>query len=233
MNLEISLIMLQVIRQWLLNIATISAGLKILNMLRFNTSKLKFNIIFLLILYFAFIYSYQCFCDNSYGFYGRADESACNLECRGDPSEICGGSWKNSVYNSTQSMHFLCFDYTVTKIFIFLVSTTSLDINCPFLVTRNTMFTCNLTASSNQSNFKVNVDFADGTPIQNYTLANSSISFKHSYSLSGIYIVSVSVQNTKLYLNPLITSKEKFPLNKGLLFYSDFFFWFRFRINVQ
>ena len=60
------------------------------------------------------LYSYQCFCDNSFGTYERADESDCNTECLGDPSEICGGSWKNSVYNSTQSKHLFYVDYTVS-----------------------------------------------------------------------------------------------------------------------
>lgn len=38
-----------------------------------------------------------CFCGNGYGRYGSADN--CNMRCNGDPSQICGGSWANSVYD--------------------------------------------------------------------------------------------------------------------------------------
>merc|ERR1712176_493558 len=42
----------------------------------------------------------ECFCGNSYGTYGETAESDCNKSCRvGDG--ICGGSWRNSVYRSS------------------------------------------------------------------------------------------------------------------------------------
>lgn len=41
-------------------------------------------------------YGSQCFCDNDYGKYGKADN--CNMPCNGNPKEICGGKWANSVY---------------------------------------------------------------------------------------------------------------------------------------
>jgi len=41
-------------------------------------------------------YSNYCFCGNSYGKYGVADN--CNMACSGDQNQICGGSWANSVY---------------------------------------------------------------------------------------------------------------------------------------
>ena len=41
-------------------------------------------------------FSTHCFCDNSYGRYGAA--SNCNMNCSGNRSEKCGGSWANSVY---------------------------------------------------------------------------------------------------------------------------------------
>lgn len=39
---------------------------------------------------------YQCFCGDHYNLYGPSDN--CNHICPGDQSEICGGSWSNSIY---------------------------------------------------------------------------------------------------------------------------------------
>jgi beta-lactam-binding protein with PASTA domain len=41
-------------------------------------------------------YSNYCFCGNRYGTSGPADN--CDMPCAGNSSEICGGSWANSVY---------------------------------------------------------------------------------------------------------------------------------------
>jgi len=38
----------------------------------------------------------QCFCGNSYNHYGTS--SGCNSACSGDPYQICGGAWANSIY---------------------------------------------------------------------------------------------------------------------------------------
>lgn len=38
----------------------------------------------------------QCFCGNSYGKHGPSN--SCALQCRGNPNEICGGEWTNSIY---------------------------------------------------------------------------------------------------------------------------------------
>lgn len=46
--------------------------------------------------YAATQYGRQCFCGNSYGQYGAADN--CNMPCSGNPSELCGGFYANSVY---------------------------------------------------------------------------------------------------------------------------------------
>ena len=40
----------------------------------------------------------QCFCDNSYGNYGTANNTDCSGECRGNSSQTCGGTWRNEVY---------------------------------------------------------------------------------------------------------------------------------------
>ena len=40
----------------------------------------------------------HCFCGNSFGKHGSGLESECNRKCKTSESEICGGSWRNSVY---------------------------------------------------------------------------------------------------------------------------------------
>ena len=40
----------------------------------------------------------NCFCGNSYGKYGKAPESDCNMPCPGNSSWMCGGSYINRVY---------------------------------------------------------------------------------------------------------------------------------------
>ena len=45
------------------------------------------------------IQSNTCYCGNSYGRYGLASsDSSCNLACNGNPNQICGAAWLNSVY---------------------------------------------------------------------------------------------------------------------------------------
>ncbi len=46
-------------------------------------------------------YGSQCFCGNSYGKYGRANN--CNMKCNGNPNEICGGFWANDIYELRSS----------------------------------------------------------------------------------------------------------------------------------
>ena len=41
-------------------------------------------------------YSTYCFCGNAYGRSGAANN--CNMTCGGNPAEMCGGGWANSVY---------------------------------------------------------------------------------------------------------------------------------------
>ena len=47
--------------------------------------------------YAATQYGQQCFCGNTYGKYGPATN--CDMKCAGNPAEICGGSFANSVYS--------------------------------------------------------------------------------------------------------------------------------------
>lgn len=42
-------------------------------------------------------YATYCFCGNKYGRSGGA--SNCNTPCGGNPTEMCGGGWANSVYS--------------------------------------------------------------------------------------------------------------------------------------
>lgn len=43
-------------------------------------------------------YGQSCLCGNSYGRYGAAAASACNLACTGDRGQACGGYNTNSIY---------------------------------------------------------------------------------------------------------------------------------------
>lgn len=47
--------------------------------------------------YAATQHSNHCFCDNSYGKYGKATN--CDMKCGGNAGEMCGGYWANSVYS--------------------------------------------------------------------------------------------------------------------------------------
>ena len=40
----------------------------------------------------------ECYCGNSYGFYGNISDSDCSEPCAGDGSQNCGGTLKNSIY---------------------------------------------------------------------------------------------------------------------------------------
>ncbi len=42
-------------------------------------------------------YGTYCFCGNSYGRYGVS--RGCSTPCGGNPSQVCGGAWANSVYS--------------------------------------------------------------------------------------------------------------------------------------
>jgi WSC domain len=44
-------------------------------------------------------YGIQCFAGDVLG-YTKVDDSECNMPCQTDPSEICGGTWLNSIYST-------------------------------------------------------------------------------------------------------------------------------------
>jgi len=47
---------------------------------------------------FAGVQGDTCYCGNSYGSFGAAADSACDIPCAGDSNAVCGGSSFNSVY---------------------------------------------------------------------------------------------------------------------------------------
>jgi alpha-L-fucosidase 2 len=49
--------------------------------------------------YFATQNGNECRCGNDYGLYGSS--SSCTVTCEDNDSEICGGSWANSIYSLT------------------------------------------------------------------------------------------------------------------------------------
>ncbi len=44
----------------------------------------------------------QCFCGSSFGAYGQASESDCNVPCAGNGDQMCGGGWRNNIYKFVQ-----------------------------------------------------------------------------------------------------------------------------------
>jgi hypothetical protein len=53
--------------------------------------------------YFGLQAGHACFCGNSYGSMGKAAAHDCNVTCRGDGSETCGGPDRNSVYAAVEA----------------------------------------------------------------------------------------------------------------------------------
>ena len=56
-------------------------------------------------------YSSECFCGDAmakYNRYGKGNEAECNHQCTGNEEQICGGTWRNSVYNLGK-IHHNCF----------------------------------------------------------------------------------------------------------------------------
>ena len=56
--------------------------------------------------YFALQNGTSCFCGNDGWSANSAEAPAgeCNVPCTGDPSTICGGPWRNSVYRITENV---------------------------------------------------------------------------------------------------------------------------------
>jgi len=50
--------------------------------------------------YFGVEFGYNCFCGNSYGSQGKANDGDCDTACTGDSTQICGAGYHNSVYST-------------------------------------------------------------------------------------------------------------------------------------
>ena len=48
--------------------------------------------------YFGLQNGTRCFCGKRYGTYGQAKDESCNMRCRGNEEENCGGTRSNMVY---------------------------------------------------------------------------------------------------------------------------------------
>ena len=48
--------------------------------------------------YFGLQEADRCYCGHRYGKYGKADEALCNMPCKGNDKENCGGNSTNMVY---------------------------------------------------------------------------------------------------------------------------------------
>lgn len=49
--------------------------------------------------YFGLQWGRECYCGDEYGTFGQAEsEDECNRPCAGDASTMCGGGWRNSIY---------------------------------------------------------------------------------------------------------------------------------------
>lgn len=46
----------------------------------------------------------ECYCGNSFGKYGQAPEDDCHMQCPGDNTVRCGGSFRNSVYSKVDQI---------------------------------------------------------------------------------------------------------------------------------
>ena len=47
-------------------------------------------------------YSFECFCGDKYGSYGKLPESRCDKRCPGKTSggKKCGGTWAQNIYGT-------------------------------------------------------------------------------------------------------------------------------------
>ncbi len=56
-------------------------------------------------------FSNQCFCGNSYGKFGIASSinRVCDIPCKGNSKQICGGAYANSIYVVPKSTFYFTF----------------------------------------------------------------------------------------------------------------------------
>ncbi|CAC5425478.1 unnamed protein product [Mytilus coruscus] len=80
-------------------------------------------------------YSSQCFCGDSLGdsvVYNKTNDSECNQECLGNSSQICGGNWRNSVYEYINCTAPGLNEYTISSTTTDVVPSTEVTYTCEF-----------------------------------------------------------------------------------------------------
>ena len=80
----------------------------------------------------------------------------------------------------------------------------SLSINCPIKVYRNSAFSCDLTVISGGRNYSIDIDFGDGTIMSAFARDSTIKINKDGYGSSGIFVLQVNVASNSLSVNPYI-----------------------------
>lgn len=47
-----------------------------------------------------FQYYAQCFCGDNHNKHGAAVDTQCNTPCKGNHQQMCGGTWRLSIYGT-------------------------------------------------------------------------------------------------------------------------------------
>ncbi|XP_071145884.1 uncharacterized protein [Mytilus edulis] len=85
--------------------------------------------------YLGLQYSFECFCGNSLdnsGVYNETTDSECNRGCLGNSSQICGGNYRNSVYEYINCTSPGLNEYTITSTNTNFVPSTEVTYTCAF-----------------------------------------------------------------------------------------------------
>ncbi|XP_063410476.1 complement factor H-like [Mytilus trossulus] len=85
--------------------------------------------------YLGLQYSFECFCGDSLGnssVYNETNDSECNRKCQGNASQICGGDWRNSVYQYDNCTLPGLNEFTVASTNTNVVPSTEVTYTCEF-----------------------------------------------------------------------------------------------------
>ncbi len=145
-------------------------------------------------------YSSQCFCDNSYGRYGKADN--CNMTCSGNSNEVCGGGWANSVFsvysiiNTTDTSNTTNTTYGIDRCGVYQNKNDYLNLRFPEYLNarnRNIYLTCSIYMIPKGSEIKTQWYYI--TPQKRYYIGKKVVRVKRS-SRSDKY-VNFRIENYK------------------------------------
>lgn len=76
-------------------------GLNMGNVIQANIKFLNFNQYFILFVTHYFLYRTECFCGNETPEWGlKLPDSFCNMECPGNPSQMCGGHYSINIFKT-------------------------------------------------------------------------------------------------------------------------------------